>query len=509
MTPVQSSPDTSRRSPIRRLGGGRAGGAALGAVAIALVAGLSAWPADGPLPGAVAPSGTVFAAAPALTQSGPVPQSYADLVDRVSPAVVTVRATRTVQRTSMQGAPDLFRRFFGEEFEGPRVPRREGGLGSGVVVTADGYILTNNHVVEGAERVSVDFTDGRNLSAKVVGTDPPSDLALLKVEGTKLPTLPLADSDQARVGDVVLAIGNPLNLGQTVTMGIISAKGRATSGDGFEDFIQTDAPINRGNSGGALVNLRGELIGINSQILSPSGFNIGIGFAIPSSMAHNVMTQLIETGKVRRGMLGVFVQGVDADLARSLGLSAVRGAIVSQVTPGGPAAKAGVQQGDVILSLNDRPVDSSNALKNAVARVAPGTAVRMKLLRNGKEQTLDVTLGEREVDRRTRADRGEEGAEPAGGKYGIGVEPLTPELARRLGVKAERGVVVSEIDPTGPAAETPLQPGDVILQANRQPVADADDLRAALDATAPDRPALLLVSRRGDTVFMTIEKPTN
>ena len=323
--------------------------------------------------------------------------SYAAIVDRVAPAVVTIRSQRTV-RTSAQQWPDnpLFREFFGDRIPRQAPERREGGMGSGVIVRADGYILTNHHVVEGAQQVEVELTDGRSLKAKVIGSDAPSDLAVLKVDAKNLQTLPLGDSDAVRVGDVVLAVGNPLGVGQTVTMGIVSAKGRSTGlGDGsFEDFIQTDAPINRGNSGGALVNTRGELIGINSQILSPSGGNIGIGFSIPAEMAKNVMTQLIERGDVRRGRLGVTIQHITPDVAQGLGLASVNGALVNDVEGGGPAAKAGVKRGDVITALNGQPVKDSNVLRNEIAQLQPGTTAKLTVRRDGSERELTVTLGE-------------------------------------------------------------------------------------------------------------------
>ena len=323
--------------------------------------------------------------------------SYAAIVDRVAPAVVTIRSQRTV-RTSAQQLPDnpLFREFFGDRIPRQAPERRAGGMGSGVIVRADGYILTNHHVVEGAQQVDVELTDGRSMKATVVGTDAPSDLAVLKVDARNLQTLPLGDSDAVRVGDVVLAVGNPLGVGQTVTMGIVSAKGRSTGlGDGsFEDFIQTDAPINRGNSGGALVNTRGELIGINSQILSPSGGNIGIGFSIPAEMAKNVMTQLIERGDVRRGRLGVTIQQITPDVARDLGLASVNGALVADVERGGPAARAGVVRGDVITALNGQRMKDSNVLRNEIAQLQPGTAAKLTVRRDGSERELTVTLGE-------------------------------------------------------------------------------------------------------------------
>src|ERR1043165_1709060 len=298
--------------------------------------------------------------------AGVAQNSYADVVSRVAPAVVTIHSqmrVRAPQQFPFMDDP-FFEQFFGDRGQMPQMPRerRANALGSGVIVSADGYILTNHHVIDGAEQIKVDLNDNRTLDAKVIGTDPPSDLAVLKVEASNLPALQLGNSDNVRVGDVVLAIGNPLNVGQTVTMGIISAKGRQTglSSGSFEDFLQTDAPINQGNSGGALVNTNGELVGINSQILSGSGGSIGIGFAIPSNMARSVMDQLIKTGKVRRGQLGIVVQKVTTDLAASLGMQEARGLIVSQVQPGSAAERAGLKRGDVITALNGTAINDPN-----------------------------------------------------------------------------------------------------------------------------------------------------
>jgi serine protease Do len=462
--------------------------------------------------GGVAASADTTAAAPTPAAVGAEQSSYADVLSRVTPAVVTVRAsrrTRDAQQFPFMDDPAL-RELFGERFrqQAPRSEERiERGLGSGVIVSADGYILTNHHVVDGAEEIRVDLNDGRTLPAKVVGTDQPSDLAVLKIEATGLPVLPLGDSDKARVGDVALAVGNPLGIGQTVTSGIISAKGRTTglSDGSFEDFIQTDAAINRGNSGGALVNTAGELIGINSQIFSPTGGNIGIGFAIPSNMAKDVMGQLIKTGRVRRGMLGVNIQPVTADLAASLGMNQARGAIVSGVQAGGPADRAGVKRGDIITAFNGTPVSDNNTLRNAVARTQPGGVATLNISRDNREQQLRVTLGELPADSaRAAHEEGEAPAHEDAGGLGLNVQPLSPALVQRFNLKsATQGLVVTDVAQTGAGAEAGLQPGDVIEEVNRQPVRTVAELQAALKGSGT-RPALLLVNRGGDSAFIPV-----
>ncbi len=324
--------------------------------------------------------------------------SYADVVSKAAPAVVTIHSQMRVRQPQQFpfGNDPFFQEFFGDRVPPPAPERRREGLGSGVIVSQDGYVLTNHHVIDGADRIKVDLNDNRTLEAKVIGADPPSDLAVLKVEASGLPVLGLGDSDRTRVGDVVLAIGNPLGVGQTVTMGIISAKGRQTglSNGAFEDFLQTDAPINQGNSGGALVSTNIELIGINSQILSPSGGSIGLGFAVPSNMARTVMEQLIRTGRVRRGQLGITVLKIPSEEASKLGVTEGSGVVVYQVQPGSAAERAGLRKGDIITALNGTAVDDPNTFRNIIAGSAPGTEVTLTVKRDGREQQVRATLGE-------------------------------------------------------------------------------------------------------------------
>jgi serine protease Do len=492
--------------------GPRARGAGLALLATGLLLAGAAWGGSASITQAAAPQ-TVAASAPPLGHAGAAGRdSYADVVKVVAPAVVTIRVEgKATMSPTMFQDDDQLRRFFGDQFDPPRGSRgprsfTQRGLGSGVVVSSDGYILTNHHVVNGADTMTVDFADGRTFKAKLVGSDEPSDLAVVKIDATNLQTLALGNSDLAQVGDVVLAVGNPLGVGETVTMGIVSAKGRQTDNDRgdrtYQDFIQTDAPINQGNSGGALVNLKGELIGINSQILSPSQGNIGLGFAIPVNMARHVMDDLRKDGHVRRAQLGVTVQPVTSDLAQSLGLKEVGGAIVSSVASGSAADRAGVKRGDVIKSFNGQPVQDINSLRNRVADAAPGSNTTLVIVRDGGERNLTVKLDEAASSKSA----GREADDTSGDKtaLGISVAPLTAERAARAGLQKDaRGLVVEDVSPDGRAGQAGIERGDIIQEVNRQPVQTVDELRAAIRRTS-DRPALLLVHRGERDLFVTV-----
>ena len=437
-------------------------------------------------------------------------RGYSAVVKRVLPAVVNISSTKVVKQAAQempQGLDPFFRQFFGNDFgQKFNVPeeRREKALGSGVVVSPEGYILTNNHVVDGAKEVTVTLHDKREMKARVIGTDPRTDIAVLKLDGSNFPALTLADSSKVEVGDVVLAIGNPFGVGQTVTAGIVSATGRGGLGiEQVEDFIQTDAPINPGNSGGALVDDEGHLIGINTAIISGnSGGNQGIGFAVPINMARHDMDQILAHGKVEHGYLGILPQDVTPALAKSFNANGTNGALVGQVTPNSPAAKAGLKEGDIITEINGQPVADANQLRSKIGMMDPNSTAKLKVMRSGKMEDMAVTLGEFPSNQE-RASAVEGSAE--NGLHGVTVENLTPETAHELKLSAgTKGVVVDKVNPNSPAAEAGLQRGDVIQQVNHQSVSNVKEYSQAIGASKKDKPVLLLVDRNGSTMFLAV-----
>jgi serine protease Do len=435
--------------------------------------------------------------------------SISDVAERVLPSVVNIALTK-VSRARAPRSPmfddPTFRHFFGPPGEQPR-ERREQGLGSGVIVSRDGIVLTNNHVVEGADEIKVTTSDRREFEATVVGSDPKSDLAVIKLKGdvSSLSPVEIGDSSQLRLGDVVLAIGNPFGVGQTVTMGIVSAKGRADVGIvDYEDFIQTDAAINPGNSGGALIDMEGKLVGINTAILSRTGGYMGIGFAIPSNMARPIMESLQKNGRVVRGWLGVGIQDIDQELARALRLPSRNGVLISDVSSDSPAAKAGVQRGDVVLKVEGQPVDSSGQLRNAIATAGAQKKVRLEILRDGKPLTLDVGLGEMQDVASAGAPPG--GNRPAPSLDGLTLETLNDLNRRRFQVPSEvgSGVVVLDVARNSAAARAGLRPGDVLLEVNKQRI---DGVEKFKDVYGKSKGAtLLVVSRQGRAIFMVVRR---
>jgi Do/DeqQ family serine protease len=443
---------------------------------------------------------------------------FSAIAKAVTPAVVTIKVSS--RRSSQQDIPfmfDPFRDFFdrqspddeGTPRRSPRNKQSQGqgrlipsGVGSGVIVSPDGYILTNNHVVDEADKVEVELNDSRKFTAKVIGVDAPSDVAVIKIAATGLPTISLGDSDRVEVGDLVLAVGNPLGVGQTVTMGIISAKGRQTPGrdpSAFEDFLQTDAAINQGNSGGALVNLRGELIGVPSQILSRNGGNIGIGFAIPTKMARNVMDQLVRNGKVRRGRLGITIKDVDTDIAKQFGFSGSNGAFVDDVEKGLGADQAGVKPGDIITEFQGQRIADSSQLRNSASQTAPGTTVRFKVWRSGAERELSAKLVEWDTDNEANKKvKSEPVVSSLGVLSGVRVDNISQEWTERLKLQAStRGVVIVEVDPDSNAAAAGLRPGYVIEEVAKQPVSNVNEFNAAIQK-ADKKEVLLRVRRVAD-----------
>jgi serine protease Do len=374
-----------------------------------------------------------------------------------------------------------------------------------VIVTPDGTILTNNHVIDGASDIEVELSDKRQFKAKLVGTDPKSDVAVLKIDASGLPTLPLGESSHLQVGDIVFAIGDPFGVGETATMGIVSATGRSGLNiESYEDFIQTDASINPGNSGGAMIDLRGNLVGINTAIVTGGGGgNEGIGFAIPISMVKSVMDQIVEHGKVVRGYLGVYIQNVDPAIAKQFGVEQNRGALIGDVSPDTPGAKAGLKRGDIVTELNGEAVPDADQLRLHISQMAPGTHVKLGIVRDGKPQQVDITLGELPAETSQKTEPGDQGQ--SGGLNGVEVQDLTPDIASQLNLPAgTHGVVVGSVDSSSPAAEAGLNRGDVIQEVNHKPVANIQQYRQAV-ASAGQQPVLLLVNQDGVTRYLVIQ----
>ncbi len=442
------------------------------------------------------------------------PSTFADLADQVSPAVVNITTSTTVATNTQpgpivpEGSPfeDFFKDFLDRNGPNGQSPRRSQALGSGFVISEDGFIVTNNHVIQGADEILIEFFEGFELDAVLIGTDPNTDLALLKVESDEpLIFVPWGDSEEARVGDWVMAMGNPLGQGFSVSAGIVSARGRALSGS-YDDYLQTDAAINRGNSGGPLFNLNGEVIGVNTAILSPNGGSIGIGFAMSSRVAENVIQQLKEFGETRRGWLGVRIQDVTDDLAEGLGLEEVRGALVTDV-PDGPALDAGIESGDVILSFDGVDVADTRALVQQVGTTEVGKEVRVLVFRGGETQTLRVTLGRREeAERAVPVSVSRD--EPATTEFlGLIISTMTDELREQLGLPADiEGLVVANVAEDSEAFEKGIRAGDVIIEAGQEKVASIGDLEGRIEAArdAGRKSLLLLVRREGDPRFVAL-----
>jgi len=448
------------------------------------------------------------------------PQGFVELANKLAPIVVNISTTIAPETRAPRGprpqqpAPDPFgqepgadpfefwRRFFGEPFgmPDPRGTPRQ-GLGSGFIIDASGLILTNNHVIENADKITVRLPDRKEYAAKVVGRDPRTDIAVIRIteKDLNLPEAPLGDSSKLEVGEWVIAMGSPFGLDNSVTAGIVSAKGRWIGAGAYDNFIQTDASINPGNSGGPLINMRGEVVGINTAIFSRTGGNLGIGFAIPINLAKDIVPQLVKEGKVTRGWLGVSIQRITPELAESLGLEERRGALVAGVEPGSPAEQAGIKTGDVIIEYGGEKVADSTELPIMVARTEVEKPVKITVVRDKRQVPLTVKIGELK-------DEAVVAAAPQTGKLGLTVQNLTPQMAERLGLKETRGVVVTAVDPESPAAQGGLRPGDIVLEANRKAINDAADLRQIVDSAKPGENLLFLV-RRGESNMFLVLKP--
>ncbi|MCK9294602.1 MAG: DegQ family serine endoprotease [Desulfobulbaceae bacterium] len=438
------------------------------------------------------------------------PDTFAPLVEKYGDTVVNIYTTQTVKEPPIpyfpfqehQGVPEFFKKFFeqqGQGYHGQVIPQKRTSLGSGVLISADGYIITNNHVIDEADEINVRFANHEEYEAKIIGRDAKTDVALIKIDPKEtLPFATFGDSEKLRVGDWVIAIGNPFGFEQTVTAGIVSGKGRTLGSGNYENFIQTDASINPGNSGGPLFNMDGQMVGINTAIYSRSGGNIGIGFAIPINMAKNVIEQLKTTGKVTRGWLGVMIQNVSQDLAKQFGLERPIGALVGEVSPGGPAEKAGILPGDIIVEYKGKEITQMNMLPAMVAQTPVGETVNVALFRNGKKKNVSVTVAKLEEDEAT-AETGQESV------LGLTVQQLTPELAQSLKIKDKEGIIVANVEPGSAAEEAGLRPGDLILEVNRQEVKNMEEYNKALANLDKKESILLLVKRDTHTRFVVLE----
>jgi serine protease Do len=453
------------------------------------------------------------------------PDSFADLVQEVAPAVVNIRTVKTVKNGPISGLfryhdqqegsdqkdyprdlHEFFRRFFGGPGGqgGPGMPPKEfkqRALGSGVIIDEEGYVLTNNHVIAGADQITVKLKDGAEYEAEIKGRDKKTDIALIKIKSKRdFPFIKLGDSDKLRVGDWVLAVGNPFGLENTVTAGIVSAKGRIIGAGPYDDFIQTDASINPGNSGGALIDMEGRLVGINTAIVAQGQ---GIGFAIPINLAKSVMKQLREKGRVVRGWLGVYIQPVTKELAEKFKLKEDHGALVADVIKGSPAEKAGLKRGDVIVEFNGKPVKDTHDLPRMVAATPVGEKAKLELIREGEKKKLSVTIGELKEEQMAAGQSGETGEVD----LGMGLQELTPELAKQLGIAEAKGLVITGVEPNSPAAEAGLNRGDVILEAAQKPVKSVKQFKKIVSDLKPGDGLLLLIQRREGTLFVVIKKP--
>ncbi len=458
-----------------------------------------------------------------LAHARPVPGSFANLVERLSPAVVNISTSQTIEQQRLPGfqfrfpgqgnGADPFRQFF-EQFNqqfGGAVEREVQSLGSGFVIDADGYIVTNNHVVAGADQITVTFSNNDSYEAELVGRDKKTDLALLKIDaGKDVPYVRLGNSEKLRVGDWVIAIGNPFGLGGSVSAGIVSARSRNINAGPFDDFIQTDAAINRGNSGGPLFDINGDVVGINTAIFSPSGGNVGIGFAVPTELATSVINQLKEHGRTFRGWLGVKIQDVTPEIADSLGLKKERGALVIEVTKGGPAEKAGLEPGDVILSFEDQPIKEMRTLPRLVAETKESTKVELEVWRDGDEEEIDVTLGELEEEEEDMPRSSKKESDMKGNRstlLGMELIDLNDTLRQRLGVSKDvKGVIVASVKPGSEVAKRGMRPRDIILQANQKPITSIKTLNKQIEKAGDEGKdnVLLRVLRRGQELFVTI-----